>query len=50
MLVCLRRVTFCQQQQKVTKKCRPSSAGGADFPQIPFEGTRGWMACYRYRF
>jgi len=29
---CLRRVTSFQQPKKVTKKGRPSSAGGADFP------------------
>jgi hypothetical protein len=36
LLVCLRRLTFSQQQEKVSKKCRPSSAGRADFSQITF--------------
>ena len=36
---CLRRLTFFQQQKKVSKKCRPSSAGEADFPQIPIENA-----------
>jgi hypothetical protein len=35
IFLCLRRITFCQQQQKVIKKCRPSGAGKADFPQMP---------------
>ena len=42
---CLRRLTFCQQQQKVSKKCRPSSAGEADFPQIALWNARDGMAC-----
>jgi hypothetical protein len=34
LIFCLRRLTFFQQQKKVSKKCRPSGAGEANFPQI----------------
>ena len=47
---CLRRVTFCQQQQKVTKKCRSSGAGRADFPQITIEGSHRNLAYERSAF
>ena len=33
--------------RKVSKKCRPSGAGEADFPQIPSVGTRDNLACKR---
>ena len=42
---CLRRHTFFQQLKKVCKKSRPSSAGEADFPQIPSVDTWGTVAC-----
>jgi hypothetical protein len=41
---CLRRLTFVQQQTKVSKKCRPSSAGKADFPQKPSVGVQSNLA------
>ena len=34
-------LTFFQQLKKVSKKSRPSGAGGADFPQRPFEVAWG---------
>lgn len=45
----LRRLTFCQQQQKVSKKCRPSSAREADFPQIASEDAHDYLAYERQR-
>jgi hypothetical protein len=47
---CLRRLTFFQQQKKVSKKCRPSSAGRADFPQITSGDAWGKIACKRGGF
>jgi len=39
---------FCTPK-KGSKKGRPSGAGGADFPQITFEGSWNEIACNRER-
>jgi hypothetical protein len=47
-IVCLRRLTFFQQPKKVSKKGRPSSAGKADFSQIPLKSAKDEVA-YQHR-